>query len=172
MKKIAFAFIIGFLFNITAQAQDENQVKDCINNYLDGITKGDTVRLNRAFHPQALLRTINAATGKMVEFPVKTFISRTPQGGVPAKPKLISYSLIGQSAVASVELAFADFKYVDYLSMLKVGNDWKIVCRVFSKADLTMEPTNFGGGGGTAAAANTAAAKKAVKTKAKSDDGW
>jgi Putative lumazine-binding len=169
MKKIILASFLSLVMSFTIKAQDEIMVKDCINNYLDGITKGDTSRLNRAFHNQALLRTINTTTGKMVEFPVKTFISRTPQGGVPAKPRIISYSLIGQSAVASVELAFSDFKYVDYLSMLKIGNDWKIVCRVFTKADLSVEPQNFGNTG----TASTASSKKQpVKVKPKSDDGW
>ncbi len=169
MKKPFLALVLLLTFITSINAQDEILVKDCLNNYLDGITKGDTSKLNRAFHNQAMLRTINASTGKMVEFPVKTFISKTPQGGVQAKPKIISYSLIGQAAVASVELAFNDFKYVDYLSMLKFGNDWKIVCRVFSKADLAMEPTNFGSNGATVAAGTK---KGAVKPKVKSDDGW
>ncbi len=169
MKNLLLAFALFFCSVNLLKAQDDILVKECLNNYLDGITKGDTARLGRAFHNQAMLRTINASTGKMLEFPVKTFISRTPQGGVQAKPKIISYSLIGQAAVASIELAFTDFKYVDYLSLLKFGNDWKIVCRVFSKADLGVEASNFGGSG-TATAATTA--KKPVKVKAKSDDGW
>ncbi len=122
--------------------------------------------LNKAFHSSAMLRTINASTGKMLEFPVATFISKTPQGGVQAKPKIISYSIVGQAAVAAVDLSFADFKYVDYLSLLKFGNEWKIVCRVFSKAELEATPINFGG------AVTSTAGKKAVKPKAKSDDGW
>ena len=166
MRKTLFAI---FLFISSIQftfAQDEALVKECLNNYLDGVTKGNTEMLNKAFHSSAMLRTINASTGKMLEFPVATFISKTPQGGVQAKPKIISYSIIGQAAVAAVDLSFADFKYVDYLSLLKVGNDWKIVCRVFSRTDLSETPTNFGATG------TTASNKKVVKPKAKSDDGW
>lgn len=166
MRKTLFAI---FLFISSIQftfAQDEALVKECLNNYLDGVTKGNTEMLNKAFHSSAMLRTINASTGKMLEFPVATFISKTPQGGVQAKPKIISYSIIGQAAVAAVDLSFADFKYVDYLSLLKFGNEWKIVCRVFSKAELEAIPINFGGG------STTTAGKKAVKPKPKSDDGW
>jgi hypothetical protein len=170
MKKIFFALLFTVSFIPSIFAQDEEQVKACLNNYLDGITKGNTEMLNKAFHSSAMLRTINASTGKLLEFPVATFISKTPQGGVQAKTKIISYSIIGQAAVASIEMSFADFKYVDYLSMLKFGEDWKIVCRVFSKADLAATATNFGGGNSGSATANTA--KKAVKAKPKSDDGW
>lgn len=167
MKKL-IAIVLMLVGNTSfIFAQEDAAVKACINNYLDGITKGDTAKLNRAFHNQAMLRTVNAGTGKMVEFPVKTFITKTPAGGVQATGSLKNYSIIGQAAFASIELAFADFKYVDYLSMLKIGNDWKIVCRVFSKADLTAEPTTFG----MTAAASTGK-KPAVKSKPKSDDGW
>jgi Putative lumazine-binding len=166
MKKSIIAIFFTLASFTYSYAQDEVLVKDCLNNYLDGLTKGDTARLNRAFHNLAMLRTINASSGKMVDFPVKKFISGTPQGGMQAKTKILSYSLIGQSAVATVELAFADFKYVDYLSLLKVGNDWKIVCRVFSRTDLSETPTNFGATG------TTASNKKVVKAKPKSDDGW
>lgn len=166
MKKLLLLLSLSVFIFSKSIAQDEAQVKDCINNYLDGVTKGNSEMLNKAFHSSAMLRTINASTGKMVEFPVATFISKTPQGGVQAKAKIISYSIIGQAAVAAVELSFADFKYVDYLSLLKFGSDWKIVCRVFSKADLDAVATNFGMG----AAAGTA--KKATKAKPKSDDGW
>ncbi len=168
MKKLLLLLSFSLFIYIKSFAQDETLVKDCLNNYLDGVTKGNTEMLTKAFHSSAMLRTINGSTGKMVEFPVATFISKTPQGGVQAKPKIISYSIIGQAAVAAVELSFADFKYVDYLSLLKFGNDWKIVCRVFSKAELDAVATNFGMG--TAAAASTN--KKATKPKPKSDDGW
>ena len=166
MKKSIIALFLILTCFTYSYSQDEVLVKDCLNNYLEGLTKGDTARLNKAFHNLAMLRTINATSGKMVDFPVKKFISGTPQGGMQAKTKILSYSIIGQSAVATVELGFADFKYVDYLSLLKVGNDWKIVCRVFSRTDLSEVPTNFG------AAGLTAGTKRAVKTKAKSDDGW
>ena len=172
MKKIAQLIVLLIGINLSGQAQDEALVKDCINSYLDGITQGNAEKLTKAFHPQAMLRTVNAATAKMQEFPVATFISKTPQGGVQAKATLISYSLVGQSAVATVELAFADFKYVDYLSLLKFGGEWKIVCRVFSKADLSEQPINGGKVTASVAADPKQAGKKAAKPKVKTDDGW
>ncbi len=166
MKKYFLSFILSISLVFNGVGQDQAGVKACIENYLDGITKGDAAKLNLAFHQAAMLRTVNP-NGDMAEFPVKTFIAKTPAGGVPAKPKIVSYSVIGQSAVATVELAFADFKYVDYLSLLKLGNEWKIVCRVFSKADLTQESTTIG------TSTNSSSSKKTTpKAKPKSDDGW
>lgn len=167
MKKYFLSLLIGLVLVFNCIGQDQAGVKACIENYLEGITKGDAAKLNMAFHQSALLRTVNP-NGDMAEFPVKTFIAKTPAGGVPAKPKIVSYSVIGQSAVATVELAFTDFKYVDYLSLLKLGNDWKIVCRVFSKADLTQESITSGAG----TAVINSSKKNTPKAKPKSDDGW
>lgn len=168
MRLITCILLLG-LSVVSLKAQDDILVKNCINSYLDGITTGDQAKLKTAFHTQAMLRTVNNANGKMVEIPIDQFISKTPAGGIQAKTKILSYSLIGQAAFANVEVALPEFKYVDYLSMLKFGNEWKIICRVYSRAELDAVPS------GTAIASGGAAApakKAATKPKPKSDDGW
>jgi hypothetical protein len=167
MKKYLVLLILATSFGLKAQ-DEAAAVKACVNNYLTGITNGDQALLKAAFHAQAMLRTVNNATGKMVEIPIDNFISKTPSGGIKATTNLISYSLIGQAAFATVEVALPDFKYVDYLSMLKFGNDWKIICRVYSRADLDAQPT----GSAVAPAGKAAGAKKAPVKKPKADDGW
>ncbi|MFC0181100.1 nuclear transport factor 2 family protein [Pseudarcicella hirudinis] len=169
-----FFALTGFTFSVNAQSEDDN-VKACINNYLEGVTKGDTSRLNKAFHPTAMLRSINSVNGRLYDIPVRNFIAKTPAGGVQATTKIVSYAYIGISALATVELQFADFKYVDLLSMLKFGNEWRIVTRVFSKADLgdNIKGVGVGNGAATASAQKTPGKKpSSANVKPKSDDGW
>ena len=170
-------FILSFSFSMKAQTEDE-AIKVCINNYLDGVLNGDATRLNLAFHPTALLRSVNTNTGTLQDIPVAKFISSMPAGGIQTNggsTKLISYSYIGISALATVELRFGEFKYVDLLSMLKFGNDWKIVSRVFSRTDLNGQ---IKGSGATVASVATSTPKAAPKkassanAKPKADDGW
>jgi hypothetical protein len=178
--------IILFLFFVTvsvtslkAQSEDD-AVKFCVNNYLDGVSKGDAAKLNQAFHPTAMLRTVSAA-GAIQDIPVAKFVASMPAGGISTKggsTKMISYSYVGVSALATVELQFGDFKYIDLLSMLKFGSDWKIVSRVFSRADLDAQVKGMGASSSsvvTTASAPTKAAPKKSSTanvKPKSDDGW
>ena len=172
-------FVSASIFSVKAQSEDE-AVKMCVNNYLDGISKGDAAKLNMAFHPSAMLRTVNAA-GTMQDLPVAKFIAGTPAGGISAKggsTKLVSYSYIGISALATVELAFGDFKYVDLLSMLKFGNEWKIVSRVFSRTDLDAQIKGMGMSSSSSMATTTSTPTKAAPKKSganvkpKADDGW
>lgn len=167
-----------FLFaSIAAWGQQsaDDAIKATVTNYFEGVTTGDAAKLNKAFHESAILRTFNAATGKIQDIPVKTFISKTPAGGVKASTKLISYSYAGVSGLAAVEMQFDEFKYIDLLSLLQVNDEWKIVARVFSRVDLD---TQLKGSASTTTKATgkvpaAAPAKKSTaNTKPKKDDGW
>lgn len=156
------------------QTADE-AIKATVTNYFEGVTTGDAAKLNKAFHESAILRTFNAATGKIQDIPVKTFISKTPAGGVKASTKLISYSYAGVSGLAAVELQFDEFKYIDLLSLLQVNDEWKIVARVFSRVDLDtqLKGSSAATTKTTAKAPAAAPAKKSTaNAKPKKDDGW
>ena len=167
-----------FLFTSIAawgQQSADDAIKATVTNYFEGVTTGDAAKLNKAFHESAILRTFNAATGKIQDIPVKTFISKTPAGGVKASTKLISYSYAGVSGLAAVEMQFDEFKYIDLLSLLQVNDEWKIVARVFSRVDLD---TQLKGSASTAtkatgkAPAAAPAKKSTANIKPKKDDGW
>lgn len=176
-KFILFLFFISVsIVSVKAQSEDE-AVKMCVNNYLDGVSKGETAKLNQAFHPTAILRTVSAA-GAIQDIPVAKFVASMPAGGISTKggsTKMVSYSYVGVSALATVELLFGDFKYVDLLSMLKFGNEWKIVSRVFSRAELDAQVRGMGASSAMTTAAAPVKVPKRTSTanvKPKSDDGW
>ena len=91
-----------------------------------------------------------------------------PAGGVKATGKLISYSYAGTSGVATVELQFADFKYIDLLSLLKINDQWKIVCRVYSRVESDVQLK----GSAAIEAVATPAKKNSANAKPKKNDGW
>lgn len=177
MKKnllfLAFAALLSF--QGFAQSDDES-IKTTLQSYIQGFTKGDSASLNKAFHPNALLRNLNATSGRIQDTPLKTFIGKMPSGGVNATGRMLTYEYAGTSGVATVELQFADFKYIDLLSLLKINDQWKIVCRIYSRVDLD---TNLKGGSVATAAApsigtstKTPAKKNSANVKPKKDDGW
>ena len=91
-----------------------------------------------------------------------------PVGGVKATGKLISYSYAGTSGVATVELQFADFKYIDLLSLLKINDQWKIVCRVYSRVESDVQLKGSALTEGVAAPTK----KNSANVKPKKNDGW
>jgi hypothetical protein len=99
-----------------------------------------------------------------------------PTGGAKATGNLVNYSYAGTSAVATVEFKFDDFKYIDLLSLVKINDDWKIVCRVFSRVALDVNVASGVGAkavsGKTSTPAKAAAPVKKAVVKPKADDGW
>lgn len=175
-KNLLFLTLIALVsFRGYAQSDDES-IKSTLQSYIQGFTKGDSASLNKAFHPNALLRNLNASSGRIQDTPLKTFISKMPSGGVNATGKMLTYEYAGTSGVATVELQFADFKYIDLLSLLKINDQWKIVCRIYSRVDLD---TNLKGSSlattaapGASMPAKTPAKKNSANVKPKKDDGW
>ena len=175
-KNLLFLTFAAFLsFQGFSQSDDES-IKSTIQSYMQGFTKGDSASLHKAFHPNALLRNLNATSGRIQDTPLKTFISKMPSGGVNATGKMLTYEYAGTSGVATVELQFADFKYIDLLSLLKINDQWKIVCRIYSRVDLD---TNLKGSSvattttsSTSMPAKTPAKKNSANVKPKKDDGW
>ena len=175
MKNVLFALCCLIGFSAFAQSEDEG-IKSSISAYTEGFTKGDTASLGRAFASNALLRNLNASTGKLVDTPLRKFIAGMPTGGAKATGNLVNYSYAGTSAVATVEFKFDDFKYIDLLSLVKINDDWKIVCRVYSRVALDVNVASGVGSktvsGKTTTPTKAAAPVKKAVAKPKADDGW
>jgi len=151
-----------------AQAQtDEALVKETLLNYLEGGTNQDTARLNRAFFGGVLQMNINRE-GRPVATTKREFMGKVRVGQkLDRATRIVSYSIINNAATATVESEYTDFKYVDYLNLLKIGTDWKIVSRVFTRAEKDELPVSFGTG-----KAPVAQKKPTARPKPKYNDGW
>jgi len=175
MKNVLFALCCLIGFSAFAQSEDEG-IKSSISAYTEGFTKGDTASLGRAFASNALLRNLNASTGKLVDTPLRKFIAGMPTGGAKATGNLVNYSYAGTSAVATVEFKFDDFKYIDLLSLVKINDDWKIVCRVYSRVALDVNVASGVGSKASTSKSSTSTSKAVAPVKKavvkKADDGW
>jgi hypothetical protein len=158
----------GLCLSLSVRAQsDEEGLKATLNNYLDGIATGDTVKMGRALYAQANLRSLNAR-GEISNMPVRKFISGTPAGGSKGPTRIVSYSLIGNAGTAVVEWEYKEFRFVDFLALLRTDAGWRIVSRVYANAEKGEAITSVGGGKTLPATAK----KPVAKPKPKSDDGW
>ncbi|GAB3506632.1 hypothetical protein GCM10027442_11090 [Emticicia fontis] len=165
--------MLGFTVKVSAQSEDD-AIKATLYNYLDGGATGDSAKLNRAFHYAANLRSLS--NGRIAEIPVKKFIASVPAGGAKWKSNIVSYSYAGTAGTAVTEEEFDTFKYVDFLNLLKINGEWKIVSRVFSKVDkgtlVAANGTTAAPAANTLKAGNTPAGKKTAAKAKPSDDGW
>ncbi len=178
---LTLVILLGFTANSFAQSEDE-AIKETLNNYLEGGAVGDTARLNRAFFGFANLRNLSKE-GKVSEMPVKKFIAAVPAGGAKWTSKIVNYSYAGTAATAVTEEELPTFKFVDFLNLLKINGEWKIVSRVYSRVEknILVASSSPSGGGFTSStssaapikgAAPAATAKKPAPKPKPADDGW
>lgn len=172
IRILSLLFCLCALTNVVvAQSADEDALKTTLNNYLDGGTQGDTARLNRAFHPNAMQRYVGN-DGRLKDMAIRVFISKVPAGGVKRTTRIVSYNYVGNAATATTESVHETFKFIDFLNLLKFGDEWKIVSRVYSRVELTDELKGTKQGGTTTAKATPKKQTNPAAVKPKADDGW
>jgi hypothetical protein len=132
--------------DLSARWADEAAIRQTVQYYFDGGKNRDSVTLRKAFHPDA--RMLFARDGKLVVVPIGEYITRV--GSERLKPgevdstdrKVVSVDVVGDAAVARIELKQSQALLTDYMSLLKVDGRWLIVNKIFTRE---TRPAHAGG---------------------------
>ena len=112
---------------------EEAKVRACIEDYFRGHATGDGEHFRRAFHPDAKLFFIR--DGKVTQWTLEEYAGRA--SGKPApdeaqrKRRIESMDITGNAAMAKIVLDYPSVTFTDYMSLLKIGDEWKIVNKTF-----------------------------------------
>lgn len=123
----------GYMSN--EQKSDDDEVRTVVESYFTAIHEGDIDRLKEVFEPTATLigwdegelRRVNL--DQWFEF-VKSIPSPASEG-VIQDGKIVWLDVTGTAAVAKVTETYRMFKYVDYLTLLKIGDQWRVVGKCY-----------------------------------------
>ena len=116
-----------------AMAEEEAAVRATLEHYLQGHATGDGSHMRIAFHPEAKLFAVRE--GKFWQLTSEEYISRSP--GKPAadeaerRRSIESVEVTGNAAVAKVVLDYPAVRFTDYMSLLKIDGEWRIVNKTF-----------------------------------------
>lgn len=117
----------------TAPSGEEAGVRAALEHYLQGHATGEGAHFRQAFHPEARLFWIR--DGQLVQRTSEEYIAGA--SGRPAadeaqrERRIVSIDISGSAAVAKVELDYPAARYIDYMSLVKVGDEWKIINKTF-----------------------------------------
>lgn len=142
MRVLAFllAGIIGvwpFLETSVLQAANEAEAAAAripLEHYINAHATGNPDYIRKAFFPEARIMTFR--DGKLFNVSVEEFASRF--SGKPAadesqrKRRIESLDITGNAGVARIVLEYPDATLTDYMSLLKVNGEWKIVNKAFN----------------------------------------
>lgn len=132
---IAILGIYGIYFggNVLAEMSENEAVRVPLENYLKGHETGQAEFMRKAFHTDGKLMFIR--DGKYTTIDFADYIGR--MSGEAAKDEaarkrhIESVDVSGNSAVGKIVLDYPNVKFVDYMTLLKIDGEWKIVNKAF-----------------------------------------
>ncbi|WP_271769335.1 nuclear transport factor 2 family protein [Aquimarina algiphila] len=116
---------------LQAQQTDLQLVEKTVNYYLTGLVNNDAKTLKKAYHPTATMKWIGD------DYKEVNAIKGLTEGmdGTPHKEKIntrvVSVNIAGDAASAQLEIQFPTFTYIDFMHLLKVDGEWKIVSKIY-----------------------------------------
>jgi len=136
---VFLAAIVGVLPLIeTTNSNAESELEAAaarvpLESYINAHATGNPEYIRKAFFADAKIMAFR--DGKLLNLSVDEFASRF--SGKPAadesqrKRRIDSLSITGNAGVARIVLDYPDAVLTDYMSLLKVNGEWKIVNKVF-----------------------------------------
>ncbi|GGC77567.1 nuclear transport factor 2 family protein [Undibacterium terreum] len=116
--------------------KDRQEILHIIDNYFQGIWEGDVAVLQSCFHPDTEL--FGEVRGQPYRKHLADYLDgvaarKSPQAaGEECRMRIVSIDVSHTVAMAKVSVPILGFNYVDYLSLVKLDEGWRIVSKVLS----------------------------------------
>ena len=137
-KAIRLFFIFFAVCFSTVHAQDSFEdlkaINQVINDYFDGATNANIAGLEKAFHKVCVLRWV--IDGHLMESPRDEWFAWIKANGPFERENAIEkIDITGSAAMVKAVADLKHTRFVDYISLLKINGDWKIVAKIFLRVD-------------------------------------
>jgi hypothetical protein len=117
---------------------DEDAIRKVVGYYFEGGTAGDSTMVGKAFHKVAMMFFVRDT--QFVQMPIfSEYLARVaaprPAGAAPdqTRKEIISIDIAGSAAVAKLRLTTPTAVLTDFMSLLKINGEWKIVNKIFDR---------------------------------------
>lgn len=139
MKKViavlAYAVVVLAVAGgtIAQQGSEDALVRQAVEAYLHGLKFNDVASLKKAFYPEAKLffvkkdGTLGQLTQEQWYKGFEASAGKEEKGDL----KIVSVDITGNAASVKVREEYPNSIYTDYVSLLKLGGEWKIVNKVY-----------------------------------------
>ena len=117
------------------KATDIELIQKTVQYYFDGLYHSDVEKLKKAFHPNS--QVIGYFDGSLTFDSLDgflEFVKATPapsESGEEYDMKIVSIDVTANEAVAKVADLYLGLWFTDYLSLLKVDDNWLIVNKMY-----------------------------------------
>ena len=121
--------------------EDKKAVSVPLENYIKAHATGDGEYIRKAFHTEAKVMFTTAE--KFTQWSVEEFAARfTGKPAADESKRRRSFEILdvaGNAAIAKVVLDYPTVKFVDYMTLLKIDGEWKIINKSFNAEQKTQK---------------------------------
>src|SRR5687768_12331201 len=135
MKKgfLSLALISIAALAAVGQTPEKDAVRVPLENYIKGHATGDGEFMKKAFHTEGNLifvRDGKFTTRSFTEY-IAGFTGKPAADEANRKRTIEDIDVSGNAAVAKIILDYPSTRFVDYMSLLNINGEWKIVTKIF-----------------------------------------
>lgn len=135
MKKflISLALLTATALVAVAQNADKDAARIPLENYIKGHATGDGEYMKKAFHTEGNLifvRDGKYTTRSFAEY-IAGFTGKPAADEANRKRSIEMVEVSGNAGVGKIILDYPTTRFVDYMSLLKIDGEWKIVTKIF-----------------------------------------
>src|SRR4051812_13726145 len=112
-----------------------NTIESAINNYFQAYMNADSEKLLESFHTETILYSVDDGKIDKTEMSawVENLKKRKQIGDVrKGELKIISVDSLNNVAVAKIKIQLPNLEFTDFLSFLKINEQWKVVGKIYS----------------------------------------
>jgi len=144
----SFIWTVALLFVLSmsavAQTPEKDAVRVPLENYLKGHATGDGEYMRKAFHTEGNLifvRDGKFTTRSFTDY-IAGFTGKPAADEAQRKRSIEAIDVAGNAASAKIILDYPTARLVDYMSLLKIDGEWKIVNKIFYAEPKAKPTTN------------------------------
>jgi len=133
MKNIFLLLLLCVSFQFINAQKELPKIKKVLLDYIEGTANGEPDRVKRAFHKD--LNLYHIKDGELVVWKGTNYTNNIKQGRKSNRiGRIVSIDHEGNAAMAKIEIKMPARKriYTDYLMLLKIGEEWKIIHKSFT----------------------------------------
>ena len=134
MKYLSILFILGLLaVPGYSQTSEKDAVRVPLENYIKGHATGDGEYMRKAFHTEGnliFIRDGKYTTRSFADY-IAGFTGKPAEDESNRKRSIDLIDVSGNAASAKIILDYPTARLIDYMSLLKIDGEWKIVNKIF-----------------------------------------
>ncbi|MDQ4120086.1 MAG: nuclear transport factor 2 family protein [Acidobacteriota bacterium] len=147
---VIYAVIFLFMLLISSFAQsiqdEQSAVRIPLEIYIKAHATGEGSNLDKSFYPEAKIQGIRPDNNKLVSFKfedyVKTFPGKPAADEAERKRRIESIEITKNAAVAKLVFDYPTVRITDYMLLLKIDGEWKIVNKIAQAEPKQTEKKN------------------------------